>query len=114
MGMFFAHAFVFERDPVRVMDDAVEDGLGVGGITDEIVLFLEGRLAGDDGGAKLLEQRPVEIEGMTVIHVPDDGLVPQIGVSQPRGQPLSLRSLASRPSCRPSPSVSRKTRAQQC
>ena len=37
---------------------------------------------------KLLEQRPVEIAGMAVIHVLDDSLMPQIGVSQPGGQPL--------------------------
>src|SRR5208337_685387 len=51
MGAFLAHAFAFELDPVRVMDDAVEDGVGIGGVADEIVPFLDGRLAGDDGGA---------------------------------------------------------------
>src|SRR5208337_3507075 len=51
MSAFLAHAFAFELDPVRVMDDAVEDGVGIGGIADEIVPFLDGRLAGDDGGA---------------------------------------------------------------
>ena len=33
------------------MDDAVEDGVGVGRIADKIVPFLDRRLAGDDGGA---------------------------------------------------------------
>ncbi len=38
-----------EVDPVRVVDDAIEDGVGVGGIADQLVPFVEGDLAGDDG-----------------------------------------------------------------
>ena len=40
-----------EIDAVRVVDDAIEDGVGVGWITDQIVPFIEGDLAGDDGGS---------------------------------------------------------------
>ena len=47
---FLAHAFALEFDPVRVVDDAVEDSVGIGGIANEIVPFLDGRLAGDNGG----------------------------------------------------------------
>jgi cold shock protein len=33
---------------VCVVDDAVEDGIGVGGIADQLVPFVDGDLAGDD------------------------------------------------------------------
>jgi hypothetical protein len=31
---FLAHAFALQRDPVRVVDDAIEDGVGIGGIAE--------------------------------------------------------------------------------
>ncbi len=34
-----------------VVDEAVEDGVGIGGIADEVVPFIDGDLAGDEGGA---------------------------------------------------------------
>jgi hypothetical protein len=37
-----------EIDPVRVVDDAIENGVGVGGIADQLVPFVDGDLAGDD------------------------------------------------------------------
>ena len=37
-----------EIDPVSVVDDAIEDGVGVGGIADQLVPFVDGDLAGDD------------------------------------------------------------------
>ena len=37
-----------EIDPVRVVDDAIEDGVCVGGIADQLVPFVNGDLAGDD------------------------------------------------------------------
>jgi hypothetical protein len=40
-----------EIDAVGVVHDAIEDGVGVGWITDQIVPFIEGDLAGDDGGS---------------------------------------------------------------
>ena len=40
-----------EINPVRVVDDAIEDGVGVGWIADQLVPFVEGDLAGDDGRA---------------------------------------------------------------
>ena len=36
---------------MSVVDDAVEDGVGVGGLADEVVPCVDRRLAGDDGGA---------------------------------------------------------------
>jgi hypothetical protein len=33
------------------MDQAVEDGVGVGGMADQRVPLIDGKLAGDDGGA---------------------------------------------------------------
>ena len=44
------HAFAVEVDAVSVMDQAIEDGIGVGGITDQRVPLIDGKLAGDDGG----------------------------------------------------------------
>ena len=38
-----------EIDAVRVVDDAIEDSVGVGWIADEIVPFVDGDLTGDDG-----------------------------------------------------------------
>jgi len=37
-----------EIEPVRVVDDAVEDGIGIGGIADQLMPFVDGDLAGDD------------------------------------------------------------------
>ncbi len=37
-----------EINAVRVVDDAIEDGVGVGWIADEIVPFVDGDLTGDD------------------------------------------------------------------
>ena len=34
-----------------VVDDAIQDGVGVGGLADEVMPCLHRRLAGDDGGA---------------------------------------------------------------
>jgi hypothetical protein len=37
-----------EIDPVSVVDDAIDDSVGVGGIADQLVPFVDGDLAGDD------------------------------------------------------------------
>jgi hypothetical protein len=42
------HALAVEIDPVGVMDQAVEDGVGV---ADQRVPLIDGELAGDDSGA---------------------------------------------------------------
>jgi hypothetical protein len=47
----FAHGFSFEIDLVGVVHQPVEDGVGQGGIADEVVPLLDRQLAGDDGGA---------------------------------------------------------------
>src|SRR6202022_4938353 len=44
-------AFPVEVNPVGVMDQAVEDSVGVGGVADQCVPLIDGDLAGDDGGA---------------------------------------------------------------
>ena len=33
---------------MRVVDDAIKDGIGIGGIADDLVPFVDGDLAGDD------------------------------------------------------------------
>ena len=40
-----------EIDAVRVVHDAIEDGVGVGWIADQIVPFVDEDLTGDDGGS---------------------------------------------------------------
>jgi len=37
-----------EINPVGVVDDAIENGVGIGGIADQLVPFVDGNLAGDD------------------------------------------------------------------
>jgi hypothetical protein len=37
-----------EIDPVRVVDDAIENGISAGGIADQLVPFVDRDLAGDD------------------------------------------------------------------
>jgi hypothetical protein len=44
-----SQAVAAEINPVRVADDAIEDGVGGGWIADQLVPFVEGDLAGDDG-----------------------------------------------------------------
>jgi hypothetical protein len=43
-----AHAVTRERDPVGVVDDAVEDGVSERRITDDLVPTIDRQLAGDD------------------------------------------------------------------
>ena len=51
LGGGLAHALSLEVEPVGVVDEAVEDGVGDGGIADDLVPVLDGHLAGDDGRA---------------------------------------------------------------
>jgi hypothetical protein len=49
VGTRASQAVAGEIDPVRVVDDAIEDGVRVGGVANQLVPFVEGDLAGDDG-----------------------------------------------------------------
>ena len=46
---FASRAVAGQVDPVCVVDDAIEHGVSVGGIADQLVPFVDGDLAGDDG-----------------------------------------------------------------
>lgn len=48
-GARASQAVAGEIDAVRVVDDTIEDGVGVGWIADEVMPFVDGDLAGDDG-----------------------------------------------------------------
>ena len=48
-GACASQAVAGEIDSVRVVNDAIEDGVGIGGIADQLVPFVDGDLAGDDG-----------------------------------------------------------------
>ena len=51
VGAWASQAVAGEIDPVGVVDEAIEDGVGVGGIADHLVPFVDRDLAGDDGRA---------------------------------------------------------------
>ena len=53
-----AEGFALERDRVVVGEYALQDGVGQGGATDQIVPGLDGKLAGEDGGAELRSGPP--------------------------------------------------------
>jgi hypothetical protein len=48
-GLGTPHGLAVEVKTVGVVDDAVEDGVGVGGVSDEGVPVGDGDLAGDEG-----------------------------------------------------------------
>src|SRR6266540_509988 len=46
-----AHAFAGEFDSVGVMDQAIEDGVGIGRIADDLMPTVYGKLRSDERGA---------------------------------------------------------------
>ena len=48
-GAGFAHGLTVEFEPVGVVNEAVEDGIGEGGFVDDGVPRIDGELAGDQG-----------------------------------------------------------------
>ena len=50
-GLVSSHRGTFQSDTVGVVDEAVEDGVTEGGITDDIMPVFDGQLAGDEGRA---------------------------------------------------------------
>lgn len=54
-GIFrFPERWPVKRQPVGVVDQAVEDGIGESGFVDDIVPGFDRELAGDDGEARLV------------------------------------------------------------
>ena len=49
LGGDLSEAFAFEGEPVGVVDEAIEDGICDGGISDDFIPSVDGHLAGDDG-----------------------------------------------------------------
>ena len=49
-GLGFAHGFAAQLDAISVVDEAVENGVGIGGIANDLMPLLDRDLAGDDGG----------------------------------------------------------------
>ena len=47
-GLELAHALAFEFDPVGVVDDAIEDGVGKSWIADDLVPALDRQLTGNE------------------------------------------------------------------
>src|SRR5690606_7506383 len=50
-SVFPPHGSSFQGDAVGVMDEAVQDGIGKGGVPDDLMPGVEGELAGDEGRA---------------------------------------------------------------
>ena len=50
----FAQAFSLQIDTVGVVDDAIEDGIGDGGIADDVMPFVDRQLAGDQDRADVV------------------------------------------------------------
>lgn len=48
VGFVLSHGASFELDAVSVVNDAVEDGIGQGGVADGLMPVLEGELTGDE------------------------------------------------------------------
>ena len=53
-GDSLSHGGPVEVDPVRVVDDTVEDGVGECRFADDVVPFVDGQLAGDQDGGVLV------------------------------------------------------------
>ena len=53
-GGELSHAFSGHREPVGVVDEAVEDGVGEGGVADDLAPLLDRNLTGDDRGRALM------------------------------------------------------------
>ena len=53
-GDSLSHGWPVEVDPVRVVDDTVEDGVGECRFADDVVPFVDGQLAGDQDGGVLV------------------------------------------------------------
>jgi len=49
--LFLSHGTSFQLNPVSVMDQPVQDGIGDSRVADVIVPVLDRKLAGDKGGA---------------------------------------------------------------
>ena len=51
-GVVFSHGASVEFELVGVVDKAVEDGVGEGGVAEQFMPLSQGELAGDEGGAR--------------------------------------------------------------
>jgi hypothetical protein len=54
LALGFAQRWTLELDAVGAVDGAVADGVGEGGVADDLVPGLDGELAGDEGGGALV------------------------------------------------------------
>ena len=48
VGFELAHGWPVQFQPIGIVDDAIEDGVGEGRLADDIVPLVEGKLAGDE------------------------------------------------------------------
>ena len=51
LRLMAAHRGALQRDPMGLVDQAIEDRVGKGGVADAVVPVLEGELTGHEGGA---------------------------------------------------------------
>jgi hypothetical protein len=60
-----SQAVAGEIDPLRVVNDAIENGVSVGGIADQLVPFVDWDLAGDDRRSPTVEQQSALLDQRT-------------------------------------------------
>ena len=53
-GSHLAHGLSFQFDPVGVVDEPIQQGVGDGGVANQLVPGADGELAGDEHGAGVL------------------------------------------------------------
>jgi hypothetical protein len=63
LSLLFPEGIATQSDPVRVMNDAVQNGVGEGGITDQVVPSFERDLPGDQRGTTTV---PLLLSGLCV------------------------------------------------
>ena len=56
-GLSFAHRLPVENQAIRVVDDAIEDGIGEGRIADDLMPGLDRELACDQRGSSAIATR---------------------------------------------------------
>jgi hypothetical protein len=62
-GTGASQAVAGEIDAMGVMDEAIEDGVGIGRIADDLVPFVDGDLAGEDGRAAIAPMAEAAMSG---------------------------------------------------
>ena len=95
--LHLSHRISFELEFVGVVDEPVEDGVGEGGVAEQVVPLLDGKLAGDQGGTggvSVLEELE-EVSAMVGVERGESEVVEDDEVDfGERGQQLGIGAVA--------------------